>query len=102
MRRLAVILSGVAILAGSTLSAAYLLVSANSLITQIADGIERSTGRIVTINPGALIRRRAEINEIKLINPVVNLVVDAQGRGNWETGKASRTAKDITSPAVPP
>src|SRR5215210_1270330 len=144
MRRLAVILSGVAILAGSTLSAAYLLASANSLITQIADGIERSTGRIVTINsaarlrlwpefgisfsgvklanaevgngsafaevetmrvtisPGALIRRRAEINEIKLINPVVNLVVDAQGRGNWETGKASRTAKDITSPAVPP
>ena len=144
MRRLAVILSGVAILAGSTLSAAYLLVSANSLITQIADGIERSTGRIVTINsaarlrlwpefgisfsgvklanpevgnssafaevdtmrvnisPGALIRRRAEINEIKLINPVVNLVVNAQGRGNWETGKTSRTAKDISSPAVPP
>ena len=144
MRRLAVILSGVAILAGSTLSAAYLLVSANSLIAQIADGIERSTGRIVTINsaarlrlwpefgisfsgvklanaevgngsgfaevetmrvnisPGALIRRRVEIDEIKLINPIVNLVVDAQGRGNWETGKASRTAKDISSPAVPP
>src|SRR5215212_8721650 len=108
MRRLAVILSGVAILAGSALSAVYLLVSANSLTTQIADAIERSTGRSVTIDsaarlrlwpefgisfsgvklanpqvgngtafaevetmqmnisPGALIRRRAEIDEIKL------------------------------------
>jgi AsmA protein len=144
MRRLAVILSGMVILAGSTLSAIYLLVSANSLTMQIADGIERSTGRIVTIgsaarlrlwpefgisfsdvklanpgagtgsafaevetmrvnlSPGALIRRRAEIDEIKLINPVVNLVVDAQGRGNWETGKTSQKAQNTSPPAVPP
>src|SRR4029079_13654721 len=107
MRRLAVILSGLAIFAGGTLSAVYLLVSAKSLTTQIANGIERSTGRIVSIgsarslrlwpefgisfgdvnvanregngsifheaetirvniSPGALIRRRAEIHEIKL------------------------------------
>jgi AsmA protein len=56
----------------------------------------------VNISPGALIRRRVEIDEIKLINPIVNLVVDAQGRGNWETGKTSRTAEDASSPAVPP
>ena len=144
MRRLAVILSGMVILAGSTLSAVYLLVSANSLAMQIAHGIERSTGRSVTIgsaarlrlwpefgisfngvklanpgagnssafaevetmrvniSPGALVRRRAEIDEIKLINLVVNLVVDAQGRGNWETGKTNPTAQDASSPAVPP
>jgi AsmA protein len=144
MRRLAVILSGVAILAGSTLSAVYLLVSANSLAMQIALGVEQSTGRSVTIgsaarlrlwpefgisfsgvklanpgagdssafaevetmrvniSPGALVRRRAEIDEIKLINLVVNLVVDAQGRGNWETGKTSATAQDASPPTVPP
>ena len=144
MRRLAVILSGVAILAGSTLSAVYLLMSANSLAMQIAHEVEQSTGRSVTIgsaarlrlwpefgisfsgvklanpgagnssafaevetmrvniSPGALARRRAEIDEIKLINLVVNLVVDAQGRGNWETGKTSATAQDASSPAVPP
>jgi len=144
MRRLAVILSGVVILAGCTLSAVYLLLSANSLTTHIAEAIEQSTGRTVTIgsaarlrlwpefgisfdhvklaNPngtkdsvfaevetmhvnaglGALLGRRAKIDEIKLINPTVNLAIDAQGRGNWETGKTSRGVEEVSSQVVPP
>ncbi|MGH6875396.1 MAG: AsmA family protein, partial [Aestuariivirgaceae bacterium] len=56
----------------------------------------------VNISPGALFSRRAEINEIKLINPSINLSIDAQGRGNWETGKTNRDAAETSSMAFLP
>jgi AsmA protein len=144
MRRLAVFLTGLVVFAGGTLTAVYLLASANSLTTHIAESIERSTGRTVTIgsaarlrlwpefgisfsdvklsNPagikesvfaevetmrvniglGALLGRRAEIGEIKLINPTVNLIIDAQGRGNWETGRTDQVPEAVASTTVLP
>jgi AsmA protein len=142
MRRLAVIITVLVILAGGALSALYLMFSANSLATHIAEKVEQTTGRKVIFgssarlrlwpefgvsfsnvklsNPpdaedgvfaevetlrldvelGALMRRRADIEEIKLINPTVHLVVDEKGRGNWETARAG--AAEIASTALQP
>lgn len=37
----------------------------------------------VKIKAGALIGRRAEIEEIRLINPKFNFIIDSEGRANW-------------------
>jgi AsmA protein len=37
----------------------------------------------VKISPAALIRRRATIEEVRLVNPRINLLIDSSGRNNW-------------------
>jgi AsmA protein len=55
----------------------------------------------VKISPGALISRRAAIQEIRLLNPQISLLIDASGRNNWSLAEAGAEAKDSLA-AVPP
>jgi len=48
----------------------------------------------VRIGAAALIGRRVEIEEIRLLNPRLNLIVDSQGRGNWSRAPLRTEAAD--------
>ncbi|HEY7749613.1 MAG TPA: AsmA family protein [Aestuariivirgaceae bacterium] len=60
---------------------------------------------VVKIGLSALLGRRAELEEIRLINPLVNLSIDRKGHSNWvmapERGKAPKAASEETHSLLP-
>jgi AsmA protein len=54
----------------------------------------------VKISASALIGRRAELKEIRLINPKLNLVVDRQGRSNWSMSGPRNSAEAFKLPPI--
>jgi AsmA protein len=63
---------------------------------------------VVKISARALIDRRVDIEEIRLFDPKLNLIVDGEGRSNWTmapmaTGGGEATVQDAANPlGLPP
>ena len=57
----------------------------------------------VKISPAALISRRAVIEEVRLVNPRINLLIDSSGRNNWSVAAgAGETDGKASLVAIPP
>jgi AsmA protein len=56
----------------------------------------------VKISPGALISQRAVIEEIRLVNPKINLLIDASGKTNWGIAGAESSEAKGSLATVPP
>jgi AsmA protein len=54
----------------------------------------------VKISASALIGKRAELSEIRLINPTFNLAVDGRGRSNWNMTGAQDSAETFKLPPI--
>jgi len=48
-----------------------------------------------------LLSRRVEVAKLTLVDPVINLEIDKQGRPNWQFGAASPAATTPATPAAP-
>ena len=56
----------------------------------------------VKISPVTLIGRRAAIEEVRLLNPRINLLIDSSGRTNWSIAAGSAETSKASLLAIPP
>jgi len=56
----------------------------------------------VSVSLGRLLRGQIVIPQIEMVEPVINLERDSQGRASWQLGTNTGTAKDNTKPAKIP